>query len=983
MKEYNHLKIEKKWQKEWAKKKVYQTKDLSKKPKFYVLDMFPYVSGEGIHVGHPKGYIATDIVSRMKRMQGFNVLHPMGFDAFGLPAENYAIKTKTNPVVSVAKNIKRYKQQLEIIGFDYDWSREVNTSDPKFYKWTQWIFLKLLEKGLAYESNEPVNWCPVDKTILANEDVENGKCERCGAVVEKKLIRQWVLRITDYAERLLDDLEELDWPKSIKESQRNWIGKSEGSEIEFKLVSTRQDLVALVAGKVKVFTTRADTLFGATYLVFAPEHPMVKGLQSKILNWKEVLQYIVVNSKKSEIERTDDKKEKTGVELKGVKAINPATKEEIPIWIGDYVLAHYGTGAIMAVPAHDEHDFYFAKKYGLPIKQVVSHIVHNTSGPYAVREGIPFKNRDAVMCIVKHWEKNEYLCQEWKDFSEVRTLISGGIEPGENIIDAGRREIREESGYINAKFVKQLGGFSYIEFYHQRKQTNTRARFRYLYYELENGEQEQISEIENNQHQFVWKKPEEVVNFLNISEKERIWELFNGKEEFFTGEGYLVNSDKFDGLDSEKAKTEITKFIGGKIVTNYKLRDWVFSRQRYWGEPIPVLRDGSEVIPLKEKDLPLKLPKVKFYEPTGTEESPLANIPSWINVKVGRKTLRRESNTMPQWAGSSWYYLRFMDPKNNKALVSKKNEKYWLGSPKLGEGGVDLYVGGAEHATRHLIYARFWHKFLYDIGVVHTKEPFKKLQHVGLIIAQDGRKMSKRWGNIINPDAIISAFGADALRMYEMFMGPFDQSVAWSNDNIVGVRRFLERVWKIASLRNNFLVENHSATALTKLLHKTIKKVSEDIENMNFNTAISAMMILINEMEKVISTRQDLVVQGKALNSPKGFAFSVEDFEMFLKILSPFAPHITEEIWHSLGHKTFLVRELWPKWDENLILDEEIKIVVQINGKVRAEIMIQVGETEEEIKTKALASEAIVKYLSGKTIKKAIYVKNRLINIVI
>ena len=1293
MKVYNHKKIEKKWQKRWAKTKIYKTLDSSKKPKYYILDMFPYPSGEGLHVGHPKGYIATDIISRMKRMQGFNILHPMGFDAFGLPAENYAIKTKTNPAVSVAKNVARYKKQLEIIGFDYDWSREVNTTDPKFYKWTEWIFLKLLEKGLAYESYEPINWCPSCKTGLANEDLENDKCERCNSEIEQKPMRQWVLRITDYAERLLQDLDFLDWPKSIKESQKNWIGKSEGAEIKFEIKNTnpsltlpegegknnylilpgwksgpsdhfyqwlkkelepakvqivkwsgpaseewadlvfknynidentiivghslgaavgmkvieklnhkvaglitvagfvepkfkdhtrpfvetfkwkfdfkkikektgfikvlsdkndyavpfqqgkilakelggqlievtaqnphfcadrepaifdslnfssflgrlggvdythpltpsqregefryhttdpktwralqdrvlemrknptkaeemlweslrknltgchfrrqhivgrfvtdficlekslvvevdggihdykkkedeertdfleqngfrvirfhnkkilgdvgdvvnkiKDELKALPFGEglggVKVFTTRPDTIFGATYIVLAPEHKLINEIKSRITNWDEVEKYIQAVKKKTDIERTTVEKAKTGVELKGVKAINPATKEEIPIWIADYVLITYGTGAIMAVPAHDERDFEFAKKYNLPIKQVISHIVRPDQ--YAVKNGVPFENRDAVMCIVKHWEKDEYLCQEWKDFSEVRTFVSGGIEPGEDIISAGVREIKEESGYVNPKFIKQLGGFSYIEFFHKRKKINRRARFRYLYYELQDGKKVDISEEESSQHKTVWKKPNEIVNFLNIGEKERIWELFNGKEDgIFTGTGYLVNSKQFDGLDSEKAKKEIVKFVGGKMKTTYKLRDWVFSRQRYWGEPIPVLHKDGKVIPVKEKDLPVILPKVKSYEPTGTGESPLAGIDSWVNIPGGFK---RETNTMPQWAGSSWYYLRYMDPNNNKALVDKNKEKYW--------NQVDFYVGGAEHATRHLIYARFWHKFLYDIGVVSTPEPFKKLQSVGLIMGEDGRKMSKRFSNVINPDSIVDIYGADTLRLYEMFMGPFEQVVAWSEQSIIGPHRFLERIWKIAqkihapdslnffSLRtakpNSSLEKIQRISVISKLLHKTIKKVSEDIEEMRFNTAISSLMISLNEIEKE--------------------GISVQDFKKFLQLLAPFAPHIADELWSLLGEKKSIHISDWPIFDPKMIIDDEIKIAIQVNGKVRGEMMVNVNDNEEVVKDKAMEYTSVLKYFNGQKPQKVIYVKNRLINIVL
>jgi len=940
MREYDHKKIEKKWQKEWAKKKIFKTTDNTKKRKFFILDMFPYVSGEGIHVGHPKGYIATDVVSRMKRMQGFNVLHPMGFDAFGLPAENYAIKTKTNPVESVSKNIKRFKKQLETIGFDYDWAREINTSDPKYYKWTQWIFLKLFEKGLAYESNEPVNWCPKDKTVLANEDVEDGKCERCGTIVEKKPIRQWVLKITDYADRLLSDLDGLDWPESIKESQKNWIGRSEGAEIKF----------AVDKHDITVFTTRPDTIFGVTFIAVSPE------LANTWLGigWpasEKVKNYI----KKTLEDRQKggfEEKEKTGISA-GFDAINPANKEKVPVWIVNYVLGDVGTGAIMGVPAHDERDFEFAKKYNLEIKEVIEPLVIQDKGEDKVRPDLPFKHRNAVVCIIKHWKEDKYLCLKWKKI-DWHGFVIGGIEEGESAIEAGIREIQEETGYKNTKFIRKLGGIIHSQFHHPIKKENRWAHFQGLYFELTDSEHEDISEEEKAIHDVLWLSESEVSRFLNVNDMHFFWLRFQKTDFIYQhSSGILKNSGQFNGMNSEKAKKEIIKFVGGKEKTTYKLRDWVFSRQRYWGEPIPVLRDGEKVIPVKEKDLPVKLPKVKSYKPTGTAESPLAGLPNWMNVKIGKKIFRRESNTMPQWAGSSWYYLRYMDPSNTKTLVDKKKEKYW--------NMVDLYVGGAEHATRHLIYARFWHKFLYDIGVVADKEPFKRLQHVGLIIASDGRKMSKRFGNIINPDDIISTYGADTLRLYEMFMGPFDQSVSWSTDSLVGPRRFLERVWKIGI---KVLDKNPSDfLALTKLLHKTIKKVTEDIESMHFNTAVSTLMILMNEMEKS--------------------EVSQKDFKIFLQILSPFAPHITEELWNMLGEKKSINFSFWPNWDKNLIKDEEVKIVVQINGKVRNEIMIGADEGEENIKNKALADTVILKYTEGKNIRRIIYVKNRLINIVL
>ncbi|MFA6095807.1 MAG: leucine--tRNA ligase, partial [Candidatus Paceibacterota bacterium] len=775
--DYDHRKIEAKWQREWAKKKVYKTIDSGDKPKFYVLDMFPYPSGEGLHVGHPKGYIATDIISRQKRMQGHNVLHPMGFDAFGLPAENYAIKMKTNPRIAVAENVARYKKQLEILGFDYDWSREVNTTDPKYYRWTQWIFLKLLEKGLAYESYEPINWCPSCKTGLANEDVEDGRCERCSTPVEKKPMRQWVLKITDYADRLLADLDMLDWPAHIKESQRNWIGRSEGAELAFP-IKGRKDVLT-------VFTTRPDTLFGVTYLVVAPEHAFVTELLKKkenLANHAEVVKYVAHARMMTQIERTDAKKDKTGVALEGVMAINPANGEEVPVFVADYVLADYGTGAVMAVPAHDERDFAFAQNYKLPIRTVIEPLFIKLGGNDGVKEGQPFVDRNAVACIVKHWEEDKYLVSKWKT-NDWQGFVMGGIEGNENEGDAATREVAEESGYLSAQYKRTLGTV-HSKFHHDVKSVNRFAHFKVAYLELKDGKQGPVSEEEKRLQEISWVDGKKVKDFVNRPDVRQMWDFF-AQGQMYAGEGILIDSGRFTGTESEVVKKKITESVGGKWVVRYKLKDWVFSRQRYWGEPFPILHDGDKIVPVAEKDLPVVLPPVKSYEPSGTGESPLATIDKWVNVKVGRgkdaKTLKRETNTMPQWAGSSWYYLRYMDPANGKALVDAKKEKYW--------NQVDFYVGGAEHATRHLIYARFWHKFLYDIGVVSTTEPFKKLQSVGLIMGEDGRKMSKRFGNVVNPDEIVATYGADTMRVYEMFMGPFDQAINWNTDSMIGSRR--------------------------------------------------------------------------------------------------------------------------------------------------------------------------------------------------
>jgi leucyl-tRNA synthetase len=766
MSTYDHKKIEKKWQKKWEESGIYKTAENSDKPKTFVLDMFPYPSGEGLHVGHPRGYIATDIYSRHCRMQGKNVLHPMGWDAFGLPAENYALKNNVHPRKAVEKNIANFKSQLSKIGFDYDWSREINTTDPEYYKWTQWIFLQLFKKGLAYQSNEPINWCPSCMTGLANEDLDGDLCERCGTKVEKKALPQWVLKITAYADRMLDDLSLLDWPEHIKEAQRNWIGRSEGAEIDFAIKSSDK--------KIKVFTTRPDTLFGATYMVLAPEHMLIRELLAEIQNKDEVLRYIEASRAKSDIERNAEGKEKTGIELKGIKAINPANQEEIPVFIADYVLDGYGTGAIMAVPAHDERDAEFAKKFDLPVKD----------------------------------------------------------EP-----------------FVDGK--------------------------------------------------------------------------------------------------------KITEQVGGRMTTMYKLKDWVFSRQRYWGEPIPIIhcpKDGAVAVP--EKDLPVLLPDVEAYEPSGTGESPLANIPEWVNTTCPTcgGPAKRETNTMPQWAGSSWYYLRFMDPRNTEVLVGKEREAYW--------DPVDVYVGG-DHAVRHLIYARFWHKFLYDIGAVTVPEPFKRLEFLGFILAEDGRKMSKRYGNIINPDDVVAQYGADTFRLYEMFIGPFENTTLWNTNAIVGTARFVERVWRLHEK-----IVDEQVPALDSIIEQAVKKVSEDIEAFKFNTAISQMMICLNAFEK------------------EGTVGRMQ-WEKFLQIFAPFAPHIADELWEDLGHAESIHISAWPSADVSKLVSATVTIAVQINGKVRGSIELATDAPEAEALAAARANPAVAAWLAkGKEVK-TIYVPGRIINFVV
>jgi len=838
MDKYNPQKIEKKWQKKWAESGIY--KDYSRPKKFYALDMFPYPSGSGLHVGHPKGYIATDVFARFKMLQGFSVLHPMGWDAFGLPAENYAIQNKMHPEVAVKKNIETFKKQLELFGFTYDWDREIKTTDPEYYKWTQWIFLKMFEKRLAYESDEPINWCPSCQTGLALEDLEQGLCERCGSQVVQKKMRQWVLKMTDYADRLLFDLdkEKLDWEESIVEQQKNWIGRSEGAEFEMKIKDSKE--------KIDVYTTRLDTIFGCTYCVVGPEHKIIEQLKDEIANYQEVEKYIVKAQNKTNLERTDLQKEKTGVEIKGVKVINPFNSEEIPLYVADYVIGYYGTGAVMAVPAHDERDFEFAKKYKLPVKKVI----------------VP----PALACMPRNLE---------------------------DIAAGAKTEMRVEA-------------------------------------------------------------------------------------ECYTEDGELIDSEKYSGLTSEKAREEMTKWLEenkiGKKKVNYKMRDWVFSRQRYWGEPIPIIHcEKCGAVGVPEKDLPVELPKVEKYEPTGTGESPLANISDWVNVSCPKcgGPARRETNTMPQWAGSSWYYLRYIDPKNREALVGKDQEKKWM--------PVDLYVGGAEHATRHLLYARFWHKFLYDIGVVSTKEPFKKLIHVGLIQGEDGRKMSKRWGNVINPDDIISEFGADSIRLYEMFMGPFTQNIAWSTKSLVGMRRFLDRVW---NLYQEFIINFEKQRDVTnpysdKKLSETVQKVTNDIENFKFNTAISALTIYVN------------YIVGRRIKRGQIGIMNIEHAFTFLKLLYPFAPHISSELFHQVqkadkgqsGSEDISIVK-WPIHKKDVI-SEEITLIIQINGKVRDQIKVLTGSSEEDVKKLALALDKVIKYVQNKKISKTVFIKDRLINFVI
>lgn len=802
MESYNFKAIEKKWQDKWEETGAFHAETNSKKPKFYTMIEFPYPSGAGLHVGHPRSYTALDIIARKRRMEGYNVLYPIGWDAFGLPTENFAIKNKVHPKIVTAKNIANFTRQLKMLGFSFDWSREINTTDPSYYKWTQWIFLQLFKHGLAYKQEMPINWCTGCKVGLSNEEVVNGVCERCGSEVVQKRKSQWMLKITEYAQRLIDDLDDVNYLEKIKTQQKNWIGRSEGAEVKFKL---------LTGDEMIVYTTRADTLFGATYTVMSPEHPLIEKMKDSITNYDEVLAYKTEAAKKSEFERTELAKEKTGVKLEGIYAVNPANGAKLPVFISDYVLVTYGTGAIMAVPAHDSRDWDFAKKFNLPIIEVVS----------------------------------------------------------------GGKNVQEEA---------------YTDVY----------------------------------------------------------------------KGNMVNSEFLNGLPVKEAIPTMIEWLEkqglGKRKVNFKLRDWVFSRQRYWGEPIPLVHcDKCGWVPIPESELPLELPEIETFEPGENGESPLAKAYDWIETTCpccGGKA-QRETDTMPQWAGSSWYFLRYMDPHNDEALASKEALEYW--SP------VDWYNGGMEHTTLHLLYSRFWHKFLYDIGVVPTKEPYMKRTSHGMILGENNEKMSKSRGNVVNPDEVVEEFGADAFRTYEMFIGAFDQSTPWSQQGLKGCYKFLERVWNLQSIVND--EEGYSAD-LEKNINKAIKKVGEDFERMKFNTAIATMMSLVNDFSKKGS-----VTKG--------------EYKTLITLLNPVAPHMTEELWLTYGNGELLSLQPWPKYDEGKTVDDEIEIVVQINGKIKDKLMIPAGLDKDGTQEAAMNTEKIKGLIEGKNVVKVIAVPGKLVNIVV
>ncbi|MBT4850368.1 class I tRNA ligase family protein [Candidatus Parcubacteria bacterium] len=947
--DYNPNRIDAKWQKFWDKNKTYTTPD-KKGDNFYALVEFPYPSGDGLHTGHLRSYTALDVISRKKRMEGKNVLYPMGFDAFGLPAENFAIKTNTAPEITTKKNIANYISQMKSVGLSFDWDRGFSTTDPDYYRWTQWIFIQMFKKGLAYKSVENINWCNSCKIGLANEEVVAGVCERCGGEVVKKEKEQWMLKITEYADRLIDGLDNIDFLESIKKQQKDWIGKSEGAEVDFKIKDTKETL--------KVFTTRPDTLFGATFMVLAPEHPNVHALEGKISNLVEVKKYISHAKKKTDEERGAEDKPKTGVELEGIKAINPVNNEEIPIFVADYIMMGYGTGAIMAVPGHDQRDYDFAKKYNLEIREVIEPLFSKNEGKDAFREDEKIIERDAAVCVVKHWKEDRYICLQWKNV-DWHGLIVGGIKDGEDAVEAAKREIEEETGYASAKFVKELGGKIHAQFYQTLKKENRRAHFHGLYFELEDDKNVGISEKEQAIHDVKWIDKDQVESFLNVPDMKLMWRRLH-ECEAYSGDGIAVNSGEFDGLETLEFKQKITKWLEknkvGKSATNYKLHDWIFSRQRYWGEPIPMIKcTECGWLPVPDDELPVTLPKVDDFKPGDDGESPLAKMISWVNTTCPKcgKFAKRETDVMPNWAGSNWYFIRFCDPKNSQELVDKEKAEMWL--------PVDWYNGGMEHTTLHLLYSRFVFKFLFDIGAVPKSigdEPYKKRTAQGMILGEGGIKMSKSKGNVINPDDYVAKYGADTLRVYEMFMGPFDQSIAWDDKGVKGVHKFLNKAWSLQYKVGKSDVDQGT-------LHKSIKKVSEDIDNMRFNTAISQLMILSNELDKQSSIPKDI-------------------FEKFVLILSPFAPHLAEELWNSLGHKDSLAHEKWPKYDGGLAKDDSIVIGIQINGKVRDEIELPTDtEPSKEIEKQILSQDKVKKHIGDKKIVKFIHIKNKIISIVV
>ncbi len=981
MPKYNPKDIEPKWQKHWEKDKHFAAQDFGDVKEFpqgksYLLIEFPYPSGEGLHVGHPRSYTAMDVIARKRRMEGYNVLYPIGFDAFGLPSENFAIKTGVHPTITTKKNIATFTKQLKSLGLSFDWSRAVSTTDPDYYKWTQWIFIQLWEKGLAYKAKIPINWCLSCKIGLANEEVVGGRCERCGGEVEKREKEQWMIKITAYADRLIDDLELVDYLPKIKQQQINWIGRSEGAEIIFSVIaSERERAKQSLQYRLRVYTTRPDTLYGATYMVVAPEHEIIAQLKDQIKNYPEVEKYIKQAKGKSDLDRTDLAKEKTGVELKGIKAVNPVNQEEIPVFVADYVLSSYGLGAIMAVPAHDERDFAFAQKFKLPIVNVIKprqrYKSYLMEGSFADSQILEETLRAKNIHFTKNQKGGFYITLKESQLDDYIALVKKNL----------KKDYWCE--IIGSRYVFIFGQGEYVEVKNKEDELKALSLCQKYYPEMQK----------------------------HYCLADMLWNCaFYHDLVCFVEDGELDNSEMINGLSVPEAIKKISQWLEekklGKQAVNYKLRDWVFSRQRYWGEPIPLVfcencaekvkskkekvKNGGQGeihnpgwVAVPEEDLPVRLPEVEKYQPTEEGDSPLAAIKDWVKTKCPKcgGEAKRETDTMPNWAGSNWYFLRYIDPKNDQVLADQKKLAYWM--------PVDWYNGGMEHTTLHLLYSRFVYKFLYDIGAVPKAcgpEPYKKRTSHGLVLGEGGEKMSKSRGNVVNPDEVVAQYGADTLRLYELFMGPFSEAIPWSTRGVVGARRFLEKVWKlrnkveksedasVLSLREPAEGEtparlgreaiSSQAKDLERLMHQTIQKVSEDIEAMRFNTAVSALMIFVNAIEKEKIISQIL-------------------YSKFLILLSPFAPHLTEELWEKLGHKESIIKEKWPDYDPEKTKAEEIELVIQVNGKVRDRVQVAADISEADAQKIALGREKIKKWVDGKKTKKIIFVPGKLVNIVV